>query len=100
MQQPPLFNSIETQQTFHLSSIECNNICAFFQNLDEHKASIVPFQPCQGRFGLFRRAPTLKFPEAEQLRDEVFLIAKVRRRFMYGKKITASQIPSSSIHYG
>ncbi|CAM9392164.1 unnamed protein product, partial [Laminaria digitata] len=47
------------------------------QDLDEHKASIVPFQPRQSRLGLFCRAPTLKFPEAEQLRNEVFLIAKI-----------------------
>ena len=61
-----VYNTLLTEHNYPVS-----------QDLNEHKASIVPFEPRQSRFGLFRRCPTLKFTEAEQLRDEVFLIAKV-----------------------
>ncbi len=42
-----------------------------------YKNGIVPFQPPENRFRLFRRAPKLKFPDGEQLRDEVFILAQV-----------------------
>lgn len=49
-----------------------------FQDLAVYKKNdIVPFQPPEGRFGLFHRAPKLKFPDGEKLRDEVFLLAQV-----------------------
>ncbi|CAM9513205.1 unnamed protein product, partial [Scytosiphon promiscuus] len=48
------------------------------QDLTIHKAIIIPFQPQETRFGLFRRTPTLKFPDGKTLRDEVFLFAQVQ----------------------
>lgn len=50
---------------------------SILQDLTSHKAAIIPFQPRESRFALFRRAPTLKFPNGEQQRDEVFLFAQV-----------------------
>ncbi|CAM9284472.1 unnamed protein product [Ectocarpus sp. 6 AP-2014] len=48
------------------------------QDLCTHKAAIVPYQPPESRFGLFRRASKLRFPDAEQLRDEVFILAQIK----------------------
>ncbi|CAM9227852.1 unnamed protein product [Ectocarpus fasciculatus] len=48
------------------------------QDLSAHKAAIVPYQPPESRFGLFRRASTLRFPNGEQLRDEVFIFAQIK----------------------
>ncbi|CAN0518186.1 unnamed protein product, partial [Ectocarpus sp. 8 AP-2014] len=48
------------------------------QDLCAHKAAIVPYQPPESRFGLFRRASKLRFPDAEQLRDEVFILAQIK----------------------
>lgn len=42
-----------------------------------YKTDIIPFQAPESRLGLFRRAPMLKFPNGEHLRDEVFLVAQV-----------------------
>eukprot|EP00752_Nemacystus_decipiens_P012906 g11424.t1 len=47
------------------------------QDLAVYKNDIIPFQPPETRFGLFRRAPKLKFLDGEKLRDDVFLFAQV-----------------------
>ncbi|CAM9731746.1 unnamed protein product, partial [Pylaiella littoralis] len=48
------------------------------QDLTVYATVIIPFEAPESRFGLFRRAPTLKFPNAEELRDEVFLVAQIK----------------------
>ncbi|CAM9605659.1 unnamed protein product, partial [Hapterophycus canaliculatus] len=60
--------------------ISTEEVLRYFRSQDHtlYKAVIIPFQPRETRFGLFRRIPTLKFSDGKKLRDEIFIYAQMK----------------------